>query len=347
MEKVFKGELMEDLISVIVPVYNVEKYLPECIESIINQTYKNLEIILIDDGSPDNSGKICDEYAGKDNRIKVIHKKNEGVSEARNVGMEVAKGNYLTFVDSDDWIESVYIETLLKTLMENKADYVTCGYNRVYQNEIEKINNSGKRIVYDTKEYLMNLLNVQLGYGFCHMKLIKRDIIGNNKFDKKLVVGEDAFFNIKLCKNLKKAVVIEEALYNYRFNSNSVVRKYDANYVEKYRKSMEAMYNYIMDEYKEEKEVKQCLYNYIAYHVLLIAVNYCFNPNNKNKIKSLKSIYNVEIFKAAIENSNYKKMSLSRKITLFSLKYKLCYLTVTICGVRQLQFNLRNKKGRV
>ena len=111
-----------DLISIIVPVYNVEKYIHECVDSIINQTYKNIEIILVDDGSPDNCGKICDEYAKKDNRIKVIHKPNGGLSDARNHGIDVANGEWLMFIDSDDWIEPNMAEKLLHSALNNKAD---------------------------------------------------------------------------------------------------------------------------------------------------------------------------------------------------------------------------------
>ena len=107
---------MEKLISVIVPVYNVEEYVEKCVLSIINQTYKNLEIILVDDGSTDNSGKICDEIAIKDNRIKVIHKKNGGLSDARNVGIDIAKGDYLGFVDSDDYIDPDMYSILLNNM---------------------------------------------------------------------------------------------------------------------------------------------------------------------------------------------------------------------------------------
>ena len=107
---------MEDLISVIVPVYNVEKYLNKCIDSIINQTYKNLEIILVDDGSQDSSGKICDEYTKKDNRIKVIHKENGGVSSARNIGLNNATGEWIAFIDADDWVDEEYLQTLFNRI---------------------------------------------------------------------------------------------------------------------------------------------------------------------------------------------------------------------------------------
>ena len=107
---------MRDLITVVVPVYKVEKYIDRCVTSIINQSYKNLEIILVDDGSPDNCGKICDDYARKDERIKVIHKENGGLSDARNAGINIAKGKYITFIDSDDYIKYDYVEFLYNNI---------------------------------------------------------------------------------------------------------------------------------------------------------------------------------------------------------------------------------------
>lgn len=108
--------MLQPLISVIVPCYNVEEYLPKCIESILNQTYRNLEILLVDDGSPDNCGRICDEYAAKDSRIRIIHKKNGGLSDARNAALDVMTGEYVTFIDSDDYVSDDYVEYLYKII---------------------------------------------------------------------------------------------------------------------------------------------------------------------------------------------------------------------------------------
>ena len=119
---------MNDIISVIVPVYKAEKYLEKCLDSIVGQTYKDLEIILVDDGSPDSSGRICDKYAENDNRIKVIHKKNGGDSSARNAGFKEATGKYIATIDSDDWIELDAYEKMLKKMIENNVDIVRCGF---------------------------------------------------------------------------------------------------------------------------------------------------------------------------------------------------------------------------
>ena len=326
------------LISVIIPVYKVEKYLEKCVDSVINQTYDNLEIILVDDGSPDNCPKMCDEYAKKDKRIKVIHKENGGVGSARNKGIEKSTGDYITFVDSDDWIEKEFIHEMLDIANKYKADYVTCGYYRVYENKKEIINGNLEEIVIDSKEYVNKLLNVQNGYGFVHMKLIKKTKISNLRFEEKLVVGEDALFNIQLCKNIEKIVIYNKPLYNYYFNTNSVVRKYNNEYCNNYLKSMIYMSEYIRKNYKSENVI-QNLYNYIAYHVLLICVNYCYHPDNPNKgRKLLVETVKIDLFKEAINNSNYNGLSVSRKISLFTLKYKLYFLMSLICIIRQKQF---------
>ncbi len=336
---------MNDLISIIVPIYKVEKYLRQCIDSVINQTYSNLEIILVNDGSPDNCPKICDEYAKKDDRIKIINKNNGGVSSARNVGLDNAKGNWIVFVDADDWIEKRYCEDLLKIATNKSADIVICGYNRVYNDKTKKISAIAKKTDFDSNDYLINVLNPQTGFGFCATKIFNVDIIGKNRFDESIVVGEDALFNIKISKNLKRAVYVQKELYNYRINDDSAVKRFDTNYVKKYSKSIEVNKKYIFENYLQE-EIKNNFYNFIAFHVMLIAVNYCFHPENniKNKKKLLRKICNYNNFKEGIEKSNYKMISLTRKVTLFTLKHKLYILTSCICKIRQMQNKRKGKK---
>lgn len=176
----------QELISVIIPIYNVEKYLKKCIDSIINQTYKNLEIILVDDGSPDNCGKICDEYAKKDQRIRVIHKKNGGLSDARNAGIDIAKGKYIAFVDSDDYVEKEYIEIMYKELKKNNVKIVQCGINKISDNE-EIIDN----------------------YGYLKDELINSQRIMEEKYTKypiSNVVAWNKLYDIDLFKNIRYPV---------------------------------------------------------------------------------------------------------------------------------------------
>ena len=222
------------------------------------------------------------------------------------------------------------------------VNYVACGYNRVYDNHMEQINNNLKEILMTSDEYLKKLLNVQTGYGFAHMKLINKSIIENIRFDRTLQVGEDALFNVMLCQNLENIVIFNKPLYNYYFNPNSVVRKFDSNYYKKYLKSMEKMTEYINNKYINNYETEQNLQNYIAYHILLVCVNYCYHPENKeNNRKKLKEVCEEKIFKKAIKESNYNDMSITRKISLFTLKHKLYLIMGLICKIRQKQFKQR------
>ena len=331
---------MEDLITIIVPIYNVEKYLRECIESICRQTYRNIEIILINDGSNDNSAKICDEYKEKDSRIKVIHKENGGVSSARNKGLEIAKGAYITFVDGDDYIDEKYCEKLLKNLKENNVECILCGFNRIYEKTAEVVT-KGENLLLDKNKFLNSILTVQGGAGIAAAKLWKRKAVINVRFNEKIKIGEDSLFGIQAAKNVNNVYILNEALYNYRFNKNSAVRKYNKDFANICLKSMQEAKKYIEKEYSKE-EIKDKFNNYITYHVLLITVNYCFNnENNLNwikQIKCLKEVANIPEYKEGIKKSDYDGLSLTRKITLFTIKHRLYFITMLIGKIRQAQF---------
>lgn len=219
---------MKDLISVIVPVYNVEKYLERCINSILQQTYQNIEIILIDDGSIDKSAEICDYYNKKDKRISVIHKKNTGVSSTRNQGLNIAKGKYLICIDSDDWLEKNMIETLYKNINKYDADLSVCNFyinenKKQYTNDLEK-----QRLIIEDLEQMYEFLFDKSKFGgYLWNKLIKKSIIDENniRFDEKIKVEEDVMFLIKVLKTCKKIVYdSNQILYHYSQRSNSAVR---------------------------------------------------------------------------------------------------------------------------
>ncbi len=207
------------LVSIIIPVYNVEKYLTKCLDSVINQTYSNLEIILVDDGSTDRSGVICDEYAGLDQRIKVIHNKNSGVSSARNAGIRICKGDFVAFIDSDDYVDKKYIFSLLEPLMKDNYDFVFCGYLDLYVKSKKKSYHrlSDKELSVLTgiffKDY--HIFNQLMWYPW--LKLYKRDIILNNKlwFPEDLTDAEDHFFNFSYFEKVKNYKYINQALYIY------------------------------------------------------------------------------------------------------------------------------------
>ncbi len=210
------------LISVIVPVYKVEKYLCRCIDSILNQTYKNLEIILVDDGSPDSCGNICDDYALRDSRIKVVHKENGGLSSARNAGIDIAEGEYLSFIDSDDYIAPEFIERLYKLCIDNNADIAQCAFLSTDKDDEKWDNLSTFTKVFTNEEMLYNLYNqLYVPTVVAVTKLYKKTVFDNVRFPFKKVY-EDEATSYKLIYNAKRIVVVDEKLYFYYTNPESI-----------------------------------------------------------------------------------------------------------------------------
>ncbi len=209
-----------ELISVIVPVYNAEKYFDICVQSIADQTYKNLEIILVDDGSPDNCPAICDKWAKKDSRIKVIHKENGGVSSARNTGIENANGAYIGFVDSDDYIELDMIEALHKLVKQDDFDVAVCNnYNRNAADEIYALGGDYKDSVHRGKGVLEAFVKGEDFDPFSNCnKLFKMSLIKskNIRFDENVKYGEDFLFNYMFFREAEKCVSVAKCFYNYR-----------------------------------------------------------------------------------------------------------------------------------
>ncbi len=219
-----------DLISVIVPVYNVEEYLCECLDSILAQTYENLEILLIDDGSTDNSGKICDEYAQKDARIKVMHKENGGVSSARNTGLDIAQGAYVTFVDADDFVECDFAEKLYKKMRQENSDLCFSRFDKyngefidvvevfpetaVTKNDINGFCDFYKRffLIYSSKLYI--------NHSSCRI-LYSKKLLASLTFNTKIKMAEDMVFCLNAVMRANGISFVPENLYHYRINLSS------------------------------------------------------------------------------------------------------------------------------
>lgn len=215
-------------VSVIVPVYKVEQYINECIASIISQSYSNIEIILIDDGSPDNCPAICDKLALKDNRIKVIHKKNEGLSSARNAGLDIASGTYIMFTDSDDIIDRYMIEKMIYLYEEYNADLVCCEshtYNNGTEEIISHYHKKAPITIENNLAFLQGLLEMKNDSSSCN-KLFLRDKIGKLRFEKGKY-NEDILFLFSLASSLKKIVFTNEGLYKYRYNPRSITHSFN------------------------------------------------------------------------------------------------------------------------
>ena len=216
---------MSKLVSVIVPVYNVESYLKECVDSLINQTYKNIEILLIDDGSTDTSGVICDQYIKIDTRVQVKHKKNGGLSDARNTGIDMASGDYIMFVDSDDYVADNYVEIMLNAMVSQQVDIVICGYFLTDEcgNVVLKDCNKTKA-VFSTEEALRLLLQDKVIKNYAWNKIYKKCYFDKERFP----VGrlfEDIFTTYKIFMKCNTIALIPNELYYYRSREGSIMQE--------------------------------------------------------------------------------------------------------------------------
>lgn len=216
---------MSPKISIIVPVYNVENYIQDCINSILKQDLKEIELILVNDGSTDNSGYICDEFSKKDRRIKVIHKENGGQSSARNRGIEVAEGDFIGFVDSDDWIEKEMYETLYAKAMESEADIVACNISQYTKDSSSHLYwHDIKEQSYDKASAMKELyLNERLTFSPCN-KIYKKELFVDIRFKEGYIL-EDMEFAYRIMHLADKVYYIGKPLYNYRYNESSTMRK--------------------------------------------------------------------------------------------------------------------------
>ena len=212
----------ENLISIVVPIYNVEKYLHRCVDSLLNQTYGNYEIILVDDGSTDDSLEICDEYRLKDKRVQVIHQDNGGLSRARNSGIKIAKGEYIAFVDSDDWVSEYYLETLINTARNTGADIVECEIMRTSGVENSISGHSAVYISYSTVEALRLLIEDNVFHQYVWNKLYRRDLMADLYFPHGKT-NEDEFWTYRIFANAQKIVKTNSVLYYYFQRNDSIM----------------------------------------------------------------------------------------------------------------------------
>lgn len=289
---------MKELISIIVPVYNVEQYLDDCLISIINQTYKNLEIILIDDGSTDNSGKICDKYAEKYSRIIVIHKENGGVSSARNAGLHIARGVYIGFVDPDDWIAEDMYEVLYVNAKKYDVDISVCKFKIVTSRTCKKLTKKTNNAVsLSPKESMYYMLSCKEGYscGPCN-KLYKKEII--KKFNKKVSIAEDLLYNFDIYIKLKKCTVFvnsEKYFYYYRTGSacHSIeFRKANLLEIRIWHKILQEISN--SETFNELKHLVIYSLSKVIWSSLF-KLSSCYNNRNKKIFYLLKKKYKTEL----------------------------------------------------
>lgn len=317
--------MLEPLISVIVPIYNVEKYLDRCIKSIVNQTYSNLEIILIDDGSQDNCFKICNKWAELDNRIKVIHKENGGLSDARNVGLKMAKGEYIGFIDSDDFISKYFIELLHRKLVETKSDLIQCDYLKVNDNYLEKeksVKTDFDIEIFNTEEALRLLIEEKKINQVVWNKLYKKELLQKIRFEYNKL-NEDDFFTYQVFAKCNKIAYINLPLYYYLVRNQSIMGK---KYSIKRLDGLEARflrYNFIKKNYQElDSFGKKSLLFYIIYCYQMV-----LTINNKNERIEAEKIVE-DYFKKVINDHILLELCFKEKIWINMMKLSIKWTAV-------------------
>jgi len=328
--------LNQDLISVIIPIYNVEKYLEKCVNSVLEQTYTNLEIILVDDGCTDNCPIICDNLSKKDNRIKVIHKTYSGVSDSRNVGIESSTGKYISFIDSDDYVNKYFLETLYNNLIETNSDISICGFQKVYENTqidtTEKLIKSEIEIFKDIDKFKQLYNQNAIAFVVVWSKLYKSEIFKNTdiRFEKGKIHEDEIIIHYILHKS-EIVSWCNTPLYYYLKRKNSIMgQKISEKNLYIYY-GLQPRSLFFKENYPElfNLSLKELLYNLIG--------NYFYNYNKNLKKKAFKIFKDIKsTFKSDIKN-----LPLKNRIIIFLFSHFKPMLNIYY-SIKKL--NNKNKK---
>ncbi len=338
------NEIMEILVSVIIPIYNVEKYLNQCIESVVNQTYANLEILLIDDGSPDRCPQICDDWGQKDGRVQVIHKENTGLGMARNTGIEIATGKYICFFDSDDYVAENTIEHAVALAEKESADVVVFGMTRtdINGNAINQRIPVTKKDVYSGREvqeiFLANLIganpntgeNTYLTTSAC-MALYSSDLIHRAHWrfvSERDVISEDVYSLLELYRYVNKVAVLKEALYFYRDNNTSLSTSYREDRYEASKSFYLKCVKLCESSGYSEDAKKRCMSPFLGNAIS--AMKQEVNAQSLGlAIGNLKKIIDDAIMQEVMWRKKDDKVSLKVKLLFWAIRnkhYTLCYV---------------------
>ena len=322
------------LVSIVLPIYNVEKYLPKCLDSVVGQSYRNIEIICVNDGSPDNSEKIVTEYMKTDSRIVLINQKNQGLSGARNTGIENAKGEYIVFLDSDDWLDPENVEAAVAEAQKENAQLVMWSYVREFPTaSVPKDVFNEDRIIFDGDALTNRLHRRMVGLVGAELsdpsnadsavtawgKLYKTECIRACRFvDTKIIGTEDALFSLQALCNIKKAVFINRHFNHYRKdNDTSLTRKYKPELFSQWQELYSRMEAVIKE---NSLPFEEALNNRIALSIIGLGLTELINSTtHKEKIKKLTSI---------ITSPRYKKAYAELKTEYFPIHWKLFF---TLC----------------
>ncbi len=328
-------------ISFIVPIYNAEAYLPQCVDSLLAQTHQDFEIILVDDESPDNCPEICDTYAEKDTRVKVIHQKNGGVCEARNAGIRCATGDWIYFVDSDDWLENNAGELMLKTAQETGADCVMIAHNEHKNGVMRSCQLFSKPLTLDKPEEIIELQKYTIypsvsrlpytgtrsGYAALWSKFVKAGIIQENGvFFNSNTKGlfEDGLFSLQVLDHVTKMVYIQTPLYNYRIQEASLIHGYRKNGDDLLKSSFQELENYLRTTKKWDAFAQAYYIRAVAFFAGFLS-RYLFHPDNESKtgFKEMKKLLKSEPFCTSFQKVNRNLLESKHKIVYYCVKCRL------------------------
>lgn len=337
-------------VTIIIPVYNVEKYIRECLNSIINQTYKNIEIIVVIDGSKDGSSKIVYEFVKKDSRIKVIDRENKGVYESRIDGIKASTGEYLIFVDSDDTIKENMVEVLLNEIISSDTDLVRCKWltkiNNKYIKEKVSIDNYNKILKKDFEPYLYDLLYNTIFFNSMCRQIIKKEVLKNiDMGNSNLKYGEDLAFECKILNNINSFKIIDEYLYIYNIHEDSITNKKSLKTIEK--KILDLIYvNEILYDYIDNFNIKnkQRYYNAVIsklyVNITYQLINLSDTTKKYSEFKRIMNLIYKEINQEYLKiNKNILNLNQYKKIYKFIIKgiinkkYILTYILCTISSI--------------
>lgn len=329
------------LISIIIPVYNIEKkFLDKCIESVINQTYSNLEIILVDDGSLARFSQIYDEYSLKDKRVQVVHKENGGVSSARNKGIDIAKGEFIVFVDGDDWIKSNFCEEIIRNIGENEIiifDLYIKRRNTINRNKFFP----HRKVFVNSEKELLQAQGVCFKSPYIHnpeynsvaliaSKAYKSSFIKNYnlRFNIGQKMSEDILFNLYAFELASSIKYIDIPMYYYRNDNISACRSFDRDYINTNNILINQILRFINKFNKQNTEVERSLYYRSLFNIQLILKNYIFSmelPDNYRKEEFTK-LYQIEWIKDSINKFSFINDNISGRILLILFKKRYYYL---------------------
>lgn len=328
---------MKPFISIIVPIYNVEKYLDRCIQSLRNQTLKNIEIILVDDGSPDNCPALCDEYARQDSRIVVIHKKNAGLGFARNSGLEIAKGQYIAFVDSDDYVSTNMYEQLYNETYKQDFDIVYCGVNAQKSNGNIIQEHITDRII--TKNEIIDLLSNMIA---CDVSIkqersepmsvwhciYKKEIIDKYQIrfmSEREILSEDIIFDIQILPHCKTIRFIPQALYNYCYNGISLSQTFKRDKLKQNFNLLKKMF-YSLDEQGLSHLRVRALRLFIGYNRGFLKSIFLSHYTYQEKKTLCHELYENKGWNFVFQYYPISQMPIFHKIILLTIKYRLFFI---------------------